>query len=137
MPTFESSDKFLEVLGGFFRQVAENPEVADKLLASKIVVRFNYSEPDAVILVDCSGETMDVRLGDTDTKAAVDMSMAADVAHKFWFGKVNLTRALTRLEIIANGPITKILKLLPAIKPTYEMYPKYLDQNGYGQYNTY
>jgi hypothetical protein len=63
------------------------------------------------------------------------MSMAADTAHKFWFGKVNLTIALTRKEIVAKGPIPKVLKLLPAIKPAYTMYPKYLDENGYGEYN--
>jgi len=63
--------------------------------------------------------------------------MKADIAHKFWFGKVNLTMALTRRQMVAKGPIPKILKLLPAIKPSYAMYPKYLDENGYSQYNIY
>lgn len=135
MGLFENSEKFEEVLGGFFRQLAEEPKIADKLLKSKMIIRFNYTDPDLVIVVDCSGDEIDVRPHDTETKATVEMSMTADVAHKFWFGKVNLTKALTRKEMIAKGPIPKILKLLPAIKPAYELYPKYLEENGYSEYN--
>ncbi len=137
MALFESSDKFEQVITGFFRLMAEIPEIADKLLASKLVIRFIYTEPDVTVLVDCSGDRIEVRSGDTETKAEVEMSMKADIAHQFWFGKVNLTRALTRRDMIAKGPIPKILKLLPAIKPTYALYPKYLEENGYGEYIIY
>ena len=137
MGLFESSEKFEEVLGGFFREMAEAPQIADKLLKSNLIIRFSYTDPDLVIVVDCSGDKIDVRPHDKETKATVDMSMTADIAHKFWFGKVNLTKALTRKEMVAKGPIPKILKLLPAIKPAYEMYPKYLDENGYSEYKIY
>ena len=137
MGLFESSEKFEEVLGGFFRQLANTPSIADKLLASKLIIRFRYTDPDLVLLVDCSGDTIDVRPGDTETEAEVEMSMSADIAHKFWFGKVNLMAALTRRQMVAKGPIPKIMKLLPAIKPAYAIYPTYLQENGYGQYNIY
>jgi hypothetical protein len=137
MGLFESSEKFEEVLGGFFRLIADTPSVADKLLASKLIIRFSYTDPDVVLLIDCSGDKLEVRPGDTETKADVDMSMSSDIAHKFWFGKVNLMAALTRRQMVAKGPIPKILKLLPAIKPTYTMYPKYLEENGYSEYNIY
>ena len=127
----------ITISSGFFRQVSDTPSVADKLLASKLIIRFTYADPDVVIVVDCSGDKMDVRTGDTETKAEVEMSMSADIAHKFWFGKVNLMAALTRRQMVAKGPIPKILKLLPAIKPTYTMYPKYLEDNGYSEYNIY
>jgi SCP-2 sterol transfer family len=135
MGLFESTEKFEEVLGGFFRLVADTPAVADKLLASKLIIRFNYTDPDLVMVIDCSGDKIDVRPHDMETKEIVDMKMSSDIAHKFWFGKVNLTMALTRRQMVAKGPVPKILKLLPAIKPTYTMYPKYLEENGFGQYN--
>ena len=137
MGLFESAEKYEEMLGGFFKLLADTPAVADKLLASKLIIRFSYSDPDVVLLIDCSGDKLEVRAGDTDTNATVNMSMSADIAHKFWFGKVNLMAALTRKQMVAKGPIPKILKLLPAIKPSYAMYPKYLDENGYGEYNIY
>jgi len=135
MGLFKDSETFEKMLGGFFKLMADTPVIADKLLASNLIVRFRYSDPDVVILVDCSGDSIDVRPGDKETKEIVDMSMSADIAHKFWFGKVNLMAALTRKQMIAKGPIPKILKLLPAIKPSYAMYPKYLEENGYAEYN--
>ena len=46
----------------------------------------------------------------------------------------NLVIALARREMVAKGPIPKILKLLPVIKPAYELYPKYLSEKGLQQY---
>ncbi|MDJ0668244.1 MAG: SCP2 sterol-binding domain-containing protein [Desulfobacterales bacterium] len=135
MAVFKNHEVFKEVIVGFFNLLGDTPQVADRLLASKMVIRFIYSDPDLAVVVDCSGDKMDVRPDDMDTKVIVEMSMKADIAHKFWFGKVNLTMALTRRQMVAKGPVPKILKLLPAIKPSYAMYPKYLDDNGYAQYN--
>jgi len=137
MGLFKDAEQFETMLAGFFNLMAKTPVIADKLLAAKMVIRFKYSDPDSVIVVDCSGDAVDVRRGDTDTKALVEMSMSADIAHKFWFGKVNLTAALTRKQMVAKGPIPKVLKLLPAIKPSYAMYPTYLNENGYGDFNIY
>ena len=135
MAVFESGKKFEEVLGGFFNLLGDTPLVADKLIKSDLIIRFNYTDPDCVLVIDCSGDKIDVRPGDTETKAIVEMKMKTDIAHKFWYGKVNLTMALARRQMVAKGPVPKILKLLPAIKPSYAMYPKYLDENGFGQYN--
>jgi len=135
MGMFKTSEEFEKVIGGFFQLVGNTPLIADKLLESKMVIRFTYTDPDLVVVVDCSGDKAEVRANDTETKAVVEMSMTSDIAHRFWFGMVNLTKALTRKEMVAKGPIPKVLKLLPAIKPAYAMYPQYLDANGFGQYN--
>ncbi len=137
MGLFKETETFEKMISGFFERIAATPLVANKLLASKLIIRFNYSDPDVVVLVDCSGEKIDVRVGDRQSKVQVEMWMSADIAHKFWFGKVNLMAALTRKQMIAKGPIPKILALLPAIKPTYPMYPKYLQESGYGEFNIY
>ncbi len=135
MGMFKSAEEFETVIVGFFNLIGETPVIADKLLKSKMIIRFIYTDPDLVVVVDCSGDKAETRAHDTETKAIVEMSMSADVAHRFWFGMVNLTKALTRKEMVAKGPIPKVLKLLPAIKPSYAMYPQYLEANGYGQYN--
>ncbi|MBI3540976.1 MAG: SCP2 sterol-binding domain-containing protein [Deltaproteobacteria bacterium] len=138
MSTFESSARLQEVLGGFFGFLLEQPEMAKKLLDSKLVLKFNYTEPELSITVDLRGEGGGekgiVTFNDTEKKADVEMKMKADVAHKFWFGKVNLVMALARREMIAKGPIPKILRLLPVIKPAYAIYPKYLQEKGFSSY---
>lgn len=134
MSTFESSGQLQEVLGGFFQYLLVHPEIGGKLMSSKMVLKFVYSEPALTITVDLSGPQAAITFNDAQKKPEVEMSMKADVAHRFWFGKVNLVIALARREMVAKGPIPKILKLLPIIKPAYELYPKYLQEKGFSAY---
>ncbi len=131
MSYFENSAKLQEVLGGFFASLIENPSIGGKLKDSKLVIKFVYSDPDLSIIIDCSKDPIILHFNDSTIKAEVEMSMKADIAHRFWFGKVNLLAALTRREMVAKGPIPKVLKLLPVIKPAYDLYPKYLQEKGF------
>jgi putative sterol carrier protein len=56
------------------------------------------------------------------------MSMEADTAHKFWLGKVNVTMAMARGQIKAKGPVAKILKLVPLVKPVFPRYRQMLEE---------
>ena len=125
----------VDVIGGFLNLLASTPIVADKMMKTRLIFRLIYKEPDAVIVVDCSGDEPSIRPGDNDTKAVITLTMKADLAHRFWFGKVNLTMAITRGKIAVRGPVAKLLRLLPVLKPSYSMYPKYLDDNGFGELN--
>lgn len=130
MATFNSTDQLYQILGGFFKLLAADAKVGPKLMASKLKLRFNYREPEACIYIDLSGETIHIAPGNTTDTADVEMNMKADTAHKFWHGDVNLVVALARREITAKGSIPKILKLLPIIKPAYELYPAYVKSAG-------
>ncbi len=132
MPYFENSEKFQEILGGFFKTLVIHPTISQKLKDSKLVIKFNYSDPALAITIDCTKDPIQILFNDSILKPEVEMSMKADVAHRFWFGKVNLLAALTRREMVAKGPIPKALKLLPVIKPAYDLYPKYLEEKGFG-----
>ena len=135
MATFENSDRLRQVLGGFFEFILNHPEMGPRLAASRLVLKFNYTEPDLSITADLSKNTPEITFNDAAKKPDVEMSMKADVAHRFWFGKVNLVVALARREMVAKGPIPKILKLLPVIRPAYQLYPKYLKEKGFSSYS--
>lgn len=131
MPVFQSPEQLQEVIGGFFKELTEKDTIAQKLLDSKIVIRFNYSDPDLSVIADCTGDKVALAFNDKNATVEVDMWMKADVAHEFWHGKLNLMMALTRKQMTAKGPIPKIMKLLPAIQPAYAMYPMYLERIGH------
>jgi putative sterol carrier protein len=71
-----------------------------------------------------------VDLGSTEHEPEVVMSMEADTAHRFWLGKVNVTVALARGQIKAKGPVAKILKLVPLVKPVFPRYREQLEAAG-------
>lgn len=137
MAYFKDAAELYECFGGFFKEATKDPEMAPKIAASKLIIRFNYTNPDSVITVDAKnppppGQYFNIIEGPCDLKPDVDMHMSADVAHRFWHGKVNLVQALAKGEMKAQGPIPSILKLLPAIKPAYTLYPEYLRKIGKG-----
>jgi len=136
MPIFRDSDQFYACVGALMERAKVDPDVGKKIAKSKIVLQFRYTEPTAMTTVNAKtepsqeGAYVDVIQGECDLKPDVTMSMKADVAHKFWLGKVNLVSALAKGDIETKGPIPKILKLLPAIKPLYSEYPEILRENG-------
>lgn len=138
MPVFHSTEHFYECVGELMDRAKVNPQVGPKIAKSGIIIQFRYSDPEAVTTVNAKdkptqpGAYVDILHGPTQLKPDVVMSMKADIAHAFWHGKVNLLSALAKKDIVAQGPIPKILKLLPAVEPLYKVYPSLLREKGYG-----
>lgn len=134
MGVFKDADQVYELLGGLFNDLTGDPVIAEKFAASGLVIRFTYTDPDSEIWLDARKKDpndLGVICGPAEgLNAEVEMSMKADVAHQFWLGNVNLMVALTRKQITAKGPIPKIMKLLPVIKPAYAKYQQFLKDRG-------
>lgn len=129
MAIFATKDDLYAVFPKFFQHLADNEHIGPKLHASRLKIRFVYKEPDSCIYIDLSDDVPRIVPDDFATTADIEMTMKADVAHKFWKGEVNLVTALARREITAKGPIPKILKLLPIIRPAYVLYKPFLVTN--------
>jgi hypothetical protein len=137
MAIFKSFEELHTCFGGLYDDAKRDSRIAPKIKDSHLVIQFRYEEPHAVVTINAAapptqeGAYFDVVWGDNSgLKPDIEMSMKADVAHQFWHGKINLMAALARRQIIAKGPIPKILKLLPAVEPMYEMYPHILHNLG-------
>jgi putative sterol carrier protein len=137
MGVFRDSNQFYECVGELMDRAKMDEQVGGKIAKSGIIIQFRYTDPDAVTTVNGKdrptqkGAFIDVIHGPCNLKPDVVMSMKADTAHAFWHGKVNLISALSKKEIVATGPIPKILKLLPAVQPLYKVYPTLLKEKGY------
>ena len=138
MPYYKDFDECDDVFGGFFRRmselVAEGDEVLieiqRKLAAINLIVKFVWRDPEMTLTLDFTKDPFTVHTNDDTIAPTATFTLTTDVAHKFWHGQVNLAKALTTKTIVARGPIPKILKLLPAIKPLYTRYPQYLRDRG-------
>ena len=131
MAYFTNADEVYETLGKLFSDIATDEELASKFRMADTIVRYEYSDPESVITVRLQeGQPGDVDFGDSEMEPEVTMSMAADTAHRFWLGQVNVTVALARGEIKAQGPVAKILKLVPMAKPVFPRYKAQLEAQG-------
>jgi len=132
MPYFSDIQPFYDSITELFDKLSEDPQIKEKALNSKLVVRFVYSDPEGEVLIDCTGDEIALTCGVSGTAADATLTMATDTAHKFWLGKLNLIKALTSGEIESEGSVPKMLKLLPVIKPAFKIYPVILDEKGLG-----
>lgn len=130
MPVFKDSEQLCDCVGSILDYLLHYEPAANAFRKADMIVRFKYTAPEAEITVDGTREPMELICGPCDRTPTVDMAMTADVAHRFWLGKVNLVAALTRGTITAKGPIPAIMKLLPAITPAYKQYPEILREKG-------
>jgi len=137
MAAFKDAAEMTHLLGALYDEAKRDGRIAPKIRDARLVIQFRYEEPHGVVTINAAapptqeGAYFDVIWGDEPgLKPDIEMSMKADIAHQFWHGKVNLMAALTRRQIVARGPIPKILKLLPAVEPMYQMYPRLLREMG-------
>jgi len=131
LPYFKDADEVYEFIGTLFSDLADDEELGPKFRKANTIVQYRYTNPESVITVKMiDGEDGEVDLGDTDLEPEVVMSMEADTAHKFWLGKVNVTVALARGQMKAKGPVAKILKLVPLVKPVFPRYRAMLEEKG-------
>jgi hypothetical protein len=138
MGVFRDSREFYETVGALMDRAKQDPRVGPKIAASGIILQFRYTDPDALTTVNARepatqpGAFVDVLHGPSNLTPDVTLSMKADVAHAFWQGKVNLLAAIAKKDIVVQGPLPKVLKLLPVVEPLYKVYPALLREKGYG-----
>lgn len=132
MPYFQDVKVFYDLLVGVFDKLMSDPAIRQKALDSKLLVKFVYRNPEGEYWVDCTGDEVKVYPGGPPEPMNPDavMTMELDTAHAFWCGQLNLLGALSSGEIEAEGSMPRLLKMLPVIKPAYEIYNNLLREKG-------
>jgi putative sterol carrier protein len=128
---FKDADEVYAYIGRLFEELSQDDELAPKFRKANTIVQYRYREPESQITVRMiEGEEGQVDCGETGMEPEVIMTMDADTAHRFWLGKVNVTVALARGQMKAKGPVAKILKLVPLVKPVFPRYRAMLQEAG-------
>jgi hypothetical protein len=131
MAVFKDEAEVYRYIGGIFEEALADPVIGQKFADSGVILKVVHTEPDSVFTVDMPSKKVlygdDARNG---PKPVVEMRMKADVGHRFWLGKVNISLALAKGEMRAKGPVPKILKLVPLAKGLFPRYREMLVKNG-------
>ena len=121
--SFRNDEEARRYIGGIFETAFKDDELGPKLAATGLVLRFKFSEPDAILIIDMAKQA--VSLGDVDgVTPSATMSMKSEVGNAYWQGKVNLPFAMARGKIAVEGNIASLLKLAPLGK---KLFPVYID----------
>jgi putative sterol carrier protein len=132
MATFQDAQEVYDVLGAFLDEITKAPDLRAKFVSANTSFMVNQTDPECQILVDCTTDPPRVITAPSGETAEIQMFMTADDAHKFWQGKLNATIALAKKQIKVKGPLSKLMKLLPAVQPAFPRYRAYLEDKGHG-----
>ena len=132
MATFATADDVYKVLGTFLDQITKEPDMKPKFRNADTSFLVRYTEPEARMLVDCTVDPPTVVCDPpADSPAEISLAMSADDGHLFWMGKLNMTIALAKKKVQVTGPMSKMMKLLPAMRPAFPRYRAFLEANGH------
>jgi putative sterol carrier protein len=131
MATFANAQQVYDTIGVFLDQLCKDPEIGPKFVAADTSFLVQYSDPDCTMLVDATVDPPVVTMNpDPALETEISLAMAADDGHDFWLGKLNMALALAKGKVKVTGPISKIMKLLPAMRPAFPKYKVFLEERG-------
>jgi hypothetical protein len=121
--SFADAQDVYDRIGRVMQELAVDPDLIPVFVEADTCVRYELHDPEAAITVDSrGGGPVRVDLGASEKAADVVISMDADVAHRYLLGEIDMTVALARGQITAEGPVTKLLAVLPVFEPLLPRY---------------
>jgi 2-oxoisovalerate dehydrogenase E1 component len=133
MAYFRDTQHLYEVMDALVERLSREEAIAQELGRANLIVRFNCRQPSGIITVDLTRRPFGFQTGEGPLRCDAEISLPADVAHEFWLGRVNVPRAVATRTIVVRGNVPKVLGLLPAMKPAYDIYPQVLCELGYAE----
>jgi putative sterol carrier protein len=131
MATFANAQQVYDTIGLFLDQITKDPELGPKFVAADTSFLVQYTDPECAMLVDATIDPPVVTMNpDPATETEISLAMAADDGHDFWMGNLNMALALAKGKVKVTGPISKIMKLLPAMRPAFPKYKAFLEERG-------
>jgi hypothetical protein len=126
---FNNSEEVNKYIGGIFENAFDDPEIGPKLVDTGLVVAFDFSDPEAVVVVDMANK-MVTNGGAGGPAPSATMTMTADTGNAYWQGKVNLPLAMAKKKVKVDGNVASLLKLAPLGKKLYGGYIQRLKEDG-------
>ncbi|MGV9859840.1 SCP2 sterol-binding domain-containing protein [Gordonia sp. NPDC003425] len=125
---FRDSTEVTKYIGGIFENAFEDPELAAKLHAAGIIIKFDFADPDVVLAIDMGNGVVQEGIGSLVPDA--ELAMTADTGNAYWQGKVNLPLAMAKGHIKVGGNVAAMLKVAPLSKQLFSTYVDRLKADG-------
>src|SRR3954469_16643998 len=122
MAHFESDAEVYDQLGGILNNLVHNSARREQLRQADAVVQFAFRAPDATVTFDVrAGKRVRLDLGETKLRPDVVLAMDADTGRALLTGELSPTVALARGDVRTKGPVSKVLRLVPATVGAHEV----------------
>ena len=131
MPLFRNQEEFEEILSELWRRILDDQSVVEAVSAQPLVAKFRYTDYPTSLVIDITRQPPTFAWSpDPEPRPDVEMILSSETAHKFWLEDLNVPLAIAGRKIVPKGSVQKALKLIPALKPAFALYPQVLVDAG-------
>jgi hypothetical protein len=122
MAVYGSAEQLNAIVKELFEEIFNDEYVGPKIKKSRLVIRYDVTDPDTTVWVD----TMQSRVafGDYDRPASIQLAMKGDTFHAFMSKIATIPDLVAKKEVTVIGSLARVMKLLPLVKKAYDNYPK-------------
>ena len=132
MAVYIDAEQLYRYVEALFALIAEkNPEAADSVLASRLVIHLYCTEPEAEITINGRRRPLETAYGPTRLRPTLDIRLAADTLHAIMLGELGLRKALASGLLEVRGPIWKAKALADLFYQAQGLYRQVLEEQGW------
>jgi 2-oxoisovalerate dehydrogenase E1 component len=131
MTPFKDKEELVKILSALWDEIFNTPEITRKVSEEKLIVKFRFTDLETDFFIDITGESPKYYWDPQDkSDFDVEMILSSETSHQFWMQTLSVPMAIATRKIIAKGSVQKALKLIPALKPAFALYPPLLERMG-------
>ena len=140
MRPFESEEQFKQVIERIFKLMNDHPDVGPKLFDARaphlfefpdMGLRFHVTFTDEKAAAEGRWLRWTWKDDECDWEPMIRLTMAGEVANRYFQGKENIAMAVATGRIKVRGPMKKIMELAPVTKPIHNEYRDWLEDEGF------
>src|SRR6201987_1974205 len=107
---FKDSAEVTKYIGGIFETAFDDAEIGPKLVDTGLVVAFDFTDPQALVIIDMANKSVREGLEGGPAPTAT-MSMTADTGNGYWQGKGKVPLGGGHEKIQGEGNFGSLFKL--------------------------
>lgn len=113
-----------------YRIQEEDPRANDAMVAAKIAIRLNVSEPGGAIVINGRSRPVTAHFHPGHIQPDLEVFLAGDTLHQILLGQLGLQQAMARKLLQVKGPVFKVMTLAPLLQKSQQIYPQILREQG-------
>jgi hypothetical protein len=118
----EAGSEFRAALERALEEAAADERIAPALCATKLRMRFEFTDLGLALNVAASDQTLEWIFGTADWQPKLTLAMTSEVANRYLLGQESLAIAIARGKVRVSGESRVALLYLPATRLLCEPY---------------
>lgn len=122
---YRDETQLYSCLGQLFNQVETDiPQATDSLLKAKLSIRFNVTDPTAMLLINAKERPLQIEYGRANNhKPDLEVDITGEALHQILLGQLSLTKAVGSKKVKPKGPVWKVMALADLFYHAQKIYP--------------